>query len=274
MTLIKLFYVCLKLSKVAVSSYRRTKKILSQTYTGPKQDELMLVSSSQCVKVCCQFGIYLRFRVESPSTDAESSTLATPCPNVFTVLTAAQVLLQMGDDGLPHRKTVKDGRGRLYNDILRKWVFVGNSPLMYGADGHHDSIEERATEACLSLNQQVVCTIMDSLPIYQTRAMKQEFVNHYGLLMTGTKPCMLRCIYKELTKDLSCYRTTPEEEINQRVTELLSSEDLDIVVDLREMNEGCQSKYDLFWEKCSEYLAECTAVPDRQHGEVCLMAVC
>ena len=102
--------------------------------------------------------------------------------------------------------------------------------------------------------------------------MKQEFVNHYGLLMTGTNPYMLRCIYEELTKDASCSRTTPEEEIDQRVTELLSSEDLDIVVDLREMNEGCRSKYDLFWEKCSEYLAECTAVPDRRHGEVLFMA--
>ena len=136
--------------------------ILSQTYIGPKQDELMLVSSSQCVKVCCQFGIYLRFRVESPSTDAESSTLATPCPNAFTVLTAAQRRLQMGDDGLPHRKTVKDGMDRLYNDILSLLKEMGvrwNSPLMYGApfvqklqdilwyiDGHHDSIKEKASK--------------------------------------------------------------------------------------------------------------------------------
>lgn len=100
---------------------------------------------------------------------------------------------------------------------------------------------------------------MDQLPVYHTRAMKQEFINHYGLLMSGTKPYVLRSIYRELTKDASCSRM---QEVDQTVQKVLSLEDVDIIVDLREMNEGREAKYELFWTKCSEYISECTAVQD------------
>ena len=62
--------------------------------------------------------------------------------------------------------------------------------------------------------------------------MKQEFINHYGLLMTGAKPYMLRSIHRELTKDASCFHTSQEQEVDQRVQEALRLEDVDIVVDL------------------------------------------
>ena len=107
--------------------------------------------------------------------------------------------------------------------------------------------DDCAIETCLSLNQQVVCKIMEQLPVYHTRAMKQEFINHYGLLMRGTKPYVLRSIYRELTKDASCSRTAEEEEVDQRVQEMLSLEDVDIIVDLRELNECREAKYELFW---------------------------
>ena len=38
------------------------------------------------------------------------------------------------------------------------------------------------------------------------------------------------------------------------------------------MNEGRVGKYDIFWENCAEYISECSAVPERCHGEVCFMA--
>jgi hypothetical protein len=88
----------------------------------------------------------------------------------------------------------------------------------------------------------------------------------------GTKPYVLRSIYRELTKDASCSLTAEEEEVDQRVQELLSLEDVDIVVDLRELNEGHEAKYELFWTNCSEYISECTAVPERRHGDICFMA--
>ena len=113
---------------------------------------------------------------------------------------------------------------------------------------------------------------MDRLPVFNTRAMKQEFINHYGLLMTGAKPYMLRSIHRELTKDASCFHTSQEQEVDQRVQEALRLEDVDIVVDLREMNEGREAKYELFWIKCSEFISECTAVQERCHGDICFMA--
>lgn len=83
---------------------------------------------------------------------------------------------------------------------------------------------------------------------------------------------MLRSIYQELTKDASSSRTFDEAHIDARVKEALATEDIDLIMDLREMNEGRAAKYDDFWAKCSEYLSECTAVPERRHGDVYFMA--
>ena len=124
-------------------------------------------------------------------------------------------------------------------------------------------------EAVLSTNQQVVAKLTTNLPVYHTREMKREFVSHYGLLMAGVKPYVLRSLYHELTNDASGSRTSEEADIDERVKEALAAEDLDVIIDLREMNEGRVGKYDIFWEKCTEYIAECT---ERRHGEVCFMA--
>lgn len=90
--------------------------------------------------------------------------------------------------------------------------------------------------------------------------------------MDGTKSYVLRSVYRELTGDASGSRTSSEEEVDKRVNEVLTSEDTDLIIDLRELNEGVPSKYNIFWEKCSEYISECTAVPERRHGDVCFMA--
>ena len=83
---------------------------------------------------------------------------------------------------------------------------------------------------------------------------------------------MLRSIYRELTNDASGSRTNNEEDIDERVKEAIASEDLDIIVDMRELNQGHVAKYDVFWTKCSEYISECTAVPKRRHGDICFMS--
>ena len=90
--------------------------------------------------------------------------------------------------------------------------------------------------------------------------------------MDGVKPYMLRGVYRELMRDARVSRTTSEEEIDERVKEVLASEDTDIIIDLRELNEGQKSKDDVFWDKCTKYISECTAVPERRHGDVCFMA--
>lgn len=54
--------------------------------------------------------------------------------------------------------------------------------------------------------------------------------------------------------------------------EVIASEDLEIMIDMRELNQGRVAKYDTFWAKCSEYISECTAVQERRHGDICFMA--
>ena len=115
--------------------------------------------------------------------------------------------------------------------------------------------DDFSLSACLSENQQVTAKLRDTLPVYHTRAMKQELVSHYGSLMSRTKPFVLRSIYRELTGDASSSRTYEEGQVDMRLKEALDSEDFDIIVDMRELNEGRTAKYDEFWEKCREFIS-------------------
>ena len=124
-----------------------------------------------------------------------------------------------------------------------------------------------AIQASLSVNQKVISKLNNEMPIYHTRAMRQEFVNHFGHFMQGAKPYELRTIYQELTKDCSASRTLDEQHIDQRISEALALEDDDVLVDLRHQNEGRAAQYDVFWTKCNEFIAECSAVHDRRHGD-------
>ena len=72
----------------------------------------------------------------------------------------------------------------------------------------------------LSLNQQVVCKIMDQLPVY-----------HEATTVDSSWVALNPVCYRELTKDASCSCTS---KIHQRVQEVLSLEDIDIIVDLRD----------------------------------------
>ena len=122
-------------------------------------------------------------------------------------------------------------------------------------------------EESLSLNQKVISKLTEDMPVFHTRAMRQEFISHFGCLMDGTKPYVLRSIYHELTKDCSSARTLEEKEVDARVKEVLEAEDPDILVDLRHLNHGAPTKYEVFWEKCAEYISEYTAVHERRHGD-------
>ena len=80
----------------------------------------------------------------------------------------------------------------------------------------------------------------------------------------NTKQYILRSIYKSLTGNSSSFYTTDEAAINQRLKEAIENEYLDVIIDLREANEGQVGKYNTFWSKCNEYLQN--AVPCRIHG--------
>ena len=115
-------------------------------------------------------------------------------------------------------------------------------------------------------------SIKVEIPIYHTRAMKQEFYYLIGRVSPESKPYILRSIYHSLSGDSSTSRTSAEEEIDIRLLEILKAEVPDIVVHLLELNTNKSDRFDIFWLKCSEYLSECTCVQERRHGTMVFMA--
>ena len=90
---------------------------LKKCLVGVKADSLMVASKTQSVcRICTQFGCYVKLTVEidPAEPDQEPSLL----PNAFSILMDSQKLLQQGDNGLPFRQTVKDGRDCMYSDLI------------------------------------------------------------------------------------------------------------------------------------------------------------
>ena len=104
------------------------------------------------------------------------------------------------------------------------------------------------------------------------RLMRREFYLLYGRISPESRPYILRSIYQALTNDQSAARTTAEEEINERVSEVLMMEDPDIIIDLRELNSNGKDRYGVFWENCAQFLSSCTTVHERRHGQTTFMA--
>ena len=65
--------------------------------------------------------------------------------------------------------------------------------------------------------------------------------------------------------------TTAEKEIDTRVKEALLAEDLDIVLDLRELNSTGIDNFGVFWSKCNKFVTTCTSVHERRHGTTTFM---
>ena len=84
---------------------------LIRTFVGAKMETLMVASSGQSVlKVCAQFGNYVKFIVELPEPKDPEPVLL---PIAFAIMKASQRRLQLGDNGLPFPEVVKDGRDRM-----------------------------------------------------------------------------------------------------------------------------------------------------------------
>ena len=80
---------------------------LSKTFVGTKTDGLMATSSNQTLRVCSQFGNYIRFSVDLSQEDSVGQPVT--LPNAFSIMAASQRRLQLGDNGLPFPEKVKDG---------------------------------------------------------------------------------------------------------------------------------------------------------------------
>lgn len=73
--------------------------------------------------------------------------------------------------------------------------------------------------------------------------------------------------------DCSSSETTDQAKIDDRIALLIDMEDPNVVVDLRSLNTGQVSRYDLFWNECEKFLHENTAVNDRRHGTITHLAL-
>ena len=135
-------------------------------------------------------------------------------------------------------------------------------------------IPESITESELLCQNMIVAqSVREKIQTYHTHAMRKEAMNTFGRIC-GVKPKFLREIYKRLTGDMSASRTTNEAEVDTRVRLALDGEDANIIVDLRELNEGRQEKFSVFWSECKSYLENVTevAVQERRHGEITYLA--
>ena len=131
---------------------------LSRTFVGSKRDALMTIGNDHIVlRVCSQFGNYLKFAVDISVSPPNPTATAV---NAFAVMAAAQRRQQLGDNGLPFPQPVRDGRDRMYNnliDLMREMGIKWSDPMVYGVPflqalrdalwyvyGHHDTIAEKA----------------------------------------------------------------------------------------------------------------------------------
>ena len=141
-----------------------------------------------------------------------------------------------------------------------------SSPVFFFTYSHGSNVED----ACSSENLRLVEQIKkETVPIFHTRMMKQEFYNIYGRISPQSQPYILRSIYHALTNDQSTARTTAEKEIDQRVADALRMEDPDIIVDLRELNTNGKDCFTIFWEKRAEFLSALLFMSEgmaRQHS--------
>ena len=80
--------------------------------------------------------------------------------------------------------------------------------------------------------------------------MKTAFGSKFGSVSPGMKHVILHAQYRELTNDASAPTNLNETEINERM------EDADIVVDLRHLNSGRKTCYNVFWSECKKFLNE------------------
>ena len=96
--------------------------------------------------------------------------------------------------------------------------------------------------------------------------MHHEFISSFGRV-TGTKAAVLCEAYKRLTGDLPAAENQTEHEVDERLREVLDSEDPDLIWDLRVNKEGRPEKYT---EVCKTFIdgkVE-TAADEHRHDNV------
>ena len=165
--------------------------------------------------------------------------------------------------------TPTDRRRR--HEFLKKLVVPYRSILSEHSSGNTNvhftwkvSTDAPVTEV-VNLSVSVRDKLRLTLPKCHTRAMRREFISSFGRV-TGTKPAVLREAYRRLTGDASAASSQTEHNVDERLTEILDSEDPDLIWDLRLNNEGRPEKY----SECKSFIDNKVeiAADERRHDNV------
>ena len=160
--------------------------------------------------------------------------------------------------GLPHR-------AMLYTHSSQN--NLGNTHFIWRVP------DEQPENEVLARSTSVTLQVQERIPHFHTRAVRFRFIQVFGLV-TGAKPAILREIYRQLTGDSSSARDEAEAQIDERVRTAIDMEDPDVIIDLRALNHGHSSRYDVFWDTCCTYIENTAgvAVDDRRHDHVTHLA--
>ena len=107
--------------------------------------------------------------------------------------------------------------------------------------------------------------IRPEIPEYHTRAMRQELKKEINRLGVSIPPHIVRFIYQRLTLDGSADQNPA---ITERIEIMLnSSENQDLVLDLRHLNKGRPSEtFKQFFDTANEMIQEWAGADERRHG--------
>lgn len=88
------------------------------------------------------------------------------------------------------------------------------------------------------------CSIDHMLPVFKTRAMRKAAITNFGRI---TPTITSAGFYKKLTGDQSAGTNVDQAEIE------VDMEDVGTIADLKHLNSGHKSMYDVFWLECSKF---------------------
>ena len=132
--------------------------------------------------------------------------------------------------------------------------------------------EHVTLEGALNENQRIISQIQENVPQYHHRALRKKLISKFRRITPKASVAIFREFYHVASGDQSSSLNTSEKEVDDRLREALEVEDIDLIVDLRELNKGHSNKFAVFWEKMKVYLNESSAVHERRHGEITYMA--
>ena len=113
--------------------------------------------------------------------------------------------------------------------------------------------------------------LKQTIQVYHTKAMRKEFTDTVELYIGKIEKARIRYIYSVWLGDSSASVNSTTQNIDDRVQLMFELGDPELITDLRKINEGRMSSYDLFWEYALKYLEgiaqeSILAVDERRHN--------